>query len=662
MSKTTLFSDPQELPCANIRWCEGHPTAVEYDDVYGSTDDAIAEKTHVFLAPNNLSQRFSQLSDQAHFSILELGFGGGLNFLLTWQLWRQQRTSSQSSGRLIYTSIEGYPMSMADLQRWQQWPALADLASQLQAQYPLPIKGFHVLHFGDVTLNLVLGPVDEAIKQIQGQADAIYLDGFNPANNAAMWQPAVLQNIARLSRAGTSLGTYSAARVVKDHLVEAGFVVSTQSGYGKKRHQLSGHYVPASSDSSPKQVYQAPWHRPQVEVSKASHIAVIGAGISGCSTALALQQRGYQVQLIEAKSQVADGASGNRQGMLYAKLPDNVTVAGQLHQQGLQYSMGCLVEGLDKLHWQACGLLQLAQSEAELAQMQRLVERQFPAQWLTAVTAEQATAQAGQQLNEGGLLYHQAGWASPPVWCRSLSQQLELAPWLNTTLTALEPSQDQWQLQLQGAHAGAYTFDAVVLCNATAAKQWLPDLALPLKSVRGQVTYLQGANAPLKVVCGEGYVTPAKGESMAVGASYNLHSDNPALAEQDHQGNLGRLHQLLPGSTVASEHICGGRVGFRATTPDYLPMVGQLADAQKLLHHFAHLRKDKNYRFTEAMPWLTGLYINAGHGSKGLITAPLCAQLLAAQMAGEVLPVGRSIAQALHPNRFFLRDMMRRKR
>ena len=103
-------------------------------------------------------------------------------------------------------------------------------------------------------------------------------------------------------------------------------------------------------------------------------------------------------------------------------------------------------------------------------------------------------------------------------------------------------------------------------------------------------------------------------------------------------------------------------MGYRATTPDYLPMVGQLADAQKLLHHFAHLRKDKNYRFTEAMPWLTGLYINAGHGSKGLITAPLCAQLLAAQMAGEVLPVGRSIAQALHPNRFFLRDMMRRKR
>ncbi|MDP6191048.1 MAG: FAD-dependent oxidoreductase, partial [Gammaproteobacteria bacterium] len=150
--------------------------------------------------------------------------------------------------------------------------------------------------------------------------------------------------------------------------------------------------------------------------------------------------------------------------------------------------------------------------------------------------------------------------------------------------------------------------------------------------------------------------------SMAVGASYNLTGSSPELDVQDHLGNLQRLQRLMPASTLTTRHIQGGRVGFRATTPDYLPMVGQLADGDALLTRFAHLRKDKNYRFTESMPWLSGLYINAGHGSKGLITAPLAAELLAAQISGEVLPMSRHVAAALEPNRFFLRDMMRRKR
>ena len=149
---------------------------------------------------------------------------------------------------------------------------------------------------------------------------------------------------------------------------------------------------------------------------------------------------------------------------------------------------------------------------------------------------------------------------------------------------------------------------------------------------------------------------------MAVGASYNLGSENTDLDPMDHAGNIQRLQQLLPDTDRTTEHVVGGRVGFRATTPDYLPMVGQLADAQGMLQRFAHLRKDKNYRFSEPMPWQTGLYINAGHGSKGLITAPLCSQMLAAQISGEVLPLGKYVAQALSPSRFFLRDMMRSKR
>ena len=669
MPKQTLFSDPQLLPCANLSWCDGNAMAVDFDDVYGSTDDAVAEKNHVFLAPNKLAQRFLDLPANAHFSLLELGFGGALNFLLTWQLWLQQRQTQTTPARLVYTSIEAYPMTLADLQRWQQWPQLRDLAKQLQAQYPLPIKGFHQLHFGEVTLNLILAPVEEALPQVQGRVDAIYLDGFNPAQNPAMWQPAVMQMLASLSHRHTTLASYSAAKSARDPLTVAGFAVVTASGFDKKRHQLSGvlrdaPIAPAkNANRQPsKATYTPPWQRSAPPLAPGAKVAVIGAGISGCSTALALQQRGYQVQLIERADAVAQGASGNKQGMLYAKLPDSAIVSGQLHQQGLQHSMRKLGNSLSADYWQATGLLQLAQDDTELKQMQRLINREFPAQWLSLVSPEQASGFTQQAVTAGGLNYAEAGWVNPPAWCRSIVSQLQKPPWLQTRLVALQAHQQQWQLALAGDYAGSYVFDAVVLCNASDASHYVAGFGLPLKPIRGQVSYVKDTFAPAKVVCGDGYVTPAQDGTMAVGASYNLASEDTQLRQQDHLDNLQRLRQLLPGSKVSEADICGGRVGFRATTPDYLPMLGQLADSQQMLHSFAHLRKDKNYRFKQDMPWLPGLYINAGHGSKGLITAPLCAELLAAQIAGEVLPVSCHVAAALEPNRFFLRDMMRRKR
>jgi tRNA 5-methylaminomethyl-2-thiouridine biosynthesis bifunctional protein len=80
-----------------------------------------------------------------------------------------------------------------------------------------------------------------------------------------------------------------------------------------------------------------------------------------------------------------------------------------------------------------------------------------------------------------------------------------------------------------------------------------------------------------------------------------------------------------------------------------------------LQQRFDKLSQDANYRFTVATHHWPGLYINAGHGSKGLVTCPLAAELLASLMSGEPLPVSRSVADALNPARFIIRNLIRRK-
>jgi tRNA 5-methylaminomethyl-2-thiouridine biosynthesis bifunctional protein len=96
--------------------------------------------------------------------------------------------------------------------------------------------------------------------------------------------------------------------------------------------------------------------------------------------------------------------------------------------------------------------------------------------------------------------------------------------------------------------------------------------------------------------------------------------------------------------------------------PDYLPLVGPVADDEAMLERFAPLRK--NARAPVHLPgrYHTGLYINIGHGSRGLAYTPLCAELLAAQINNEVLPLPRDLTNALNPARFLIRDLVKNKR
>ena len=586
--------------------------------------DAGVKKTDLYL-----DQRLAHLralyageelqlnSTKQTLHILDHKFADGLDFLLTWQWWNQQKQSSQHScepsAQLIYVAISEHPAPLDTLESiYSRFPQLKHQSQQLLKQYPHTVQGFHQLDFGDLQLILIQASAEQALAHINYDFDAD----------------------------------------INDVKIEPGPLPSISAAY------------------------QPPWQRSykgmQVNVKQAGRatekkkttVAIVGAGISGVASAYSLAKKGFAVTLIEQGPNMASGASGNRQGMLYAKLPDNATIAGQFHQQGLQHSMGLLKRTLDTDYWQACGLLQLATTPKQGVQMQRVMQRRYPPSWLQWLEQSQAEQLARQPLSAGGLYFPSSGWVSPAHWCQALYQQSGAALQLNTQVSALHATQDQrWQLELCGQHSGLVDFDAVVIANANDAASLLPQHSIPLKSIRGQVSYVASKQSPALVVCGEGYVTPAQNGVFAAGASYNLHTNDTDLTQQDHLDNLGRLTEVLPQHAgLDLTAVEGGRVGFRCVTPDYLPMVGQLADESLVLERFAKLRQDSNYKFCEEMPYLKGLYINVGHGSKGLISAPLSAEILASQMANHALPVAQCVAWGIDPNRFIIRDLIRRKR
>jgi tRNA 5-methylaminomethyl-2-thiouridine biosynthesis bifunctional protein len=228
---------------ANIEWRQHLtsqlPYSLDFNDVYFNTDNGLAETEHVFITHNHLQQRFSN-HNLTNFTIIETGFGTGLNFLVVSALWLKL---APKSATLHYIGIEKVPLSLADLTRAQAlWPQFTAVSQALITQYATLKTGMN--HFsiaaGLIHIDLQVDDIVLALPQLSKVADAWLLDGFAPAKNAAMWSNGVFAQMARLSRTNTTFATFTSTGYVKRGLQAAGFKVTKHKGFGKKREMLSG--------------------------------------------------------------------------------------------------------------------------------------------------------------------------------------------------------------------------------------------------------------------------------------------------------------------------------------------------------------------------------------------------------------------------------------
>ena len=215
---------------ARIEWSDtGVPVSTRFDDPYFSLQDGLAEARHVFLAGNRLPARFAP-----GFHIGELGFGTGLNLLAAWAAWE----GAGQSGPLRFTSFEAFPMAPEDaLRALSAFPETAPFAEDTADLLADPARP---LIRADIEMRLIVGDARDTLPAWGGRADAWFLDGFAPAKNPELWGADLLAEVARHTAPGGSFATYTAAGDVRRALVAAGFDVTRQPGYGRKRHMTTG--------------------------------------------------------------------------------------------------------------------------------------------------------------------------------------------------------------------------------------------------------------------------------------------------------------------------------------------------------------------------------------------------------------------------------------
>lgn len=486
------------------------------------------------------------------------------------------------------------------------------------------LPGFHRIPQDDARLSLTLlaAPLDAALAQLGAQPDYVRLDGVQGAGFA--------RPLARIVAAGAQLEAEGLDAEQRASLQAQGFVFD-----GETSHAVFASRKP----------------RLPMPLAPERRAIVVGAGLAGSAACASLCARGWQVTLVERHPAPAMEASGNLAGIFMPLLsrddniPTRLTRAAYLYALRAWRRLGGIGEAIEG---QACGVLQLARDPRH-AEVSRAIaqEAHYPPEFARWLDRGEAEALLGLPAPDGGWLFPQGGWARPGSVCTTMLDACgdRLVRRFGVGTIALEREGEEWLVRGEDGTVVARA-PTVVLANGAGARSLAQSRDLPLAALRGQVSHLASDSMPALplVLCREAYLTPAAGGITCAGATYDLDAD-PQLRASSHLENIERLRGLVSDLAAAEGAPLAGRVGFRCVAPDRLPLVGRLPD-------FAAAGATERLRDVPRHP---GLHALLGYASRGLIWAPLAAELLAAQLEGEPLPLETALVDALDPARFVLR-------
>ena len=623
---------------------------------------------------------------QNAWRVLETNFAIGLNFLATWALWRADPhrprmlhyvaiSATAPDPQTVKTAASGESAATAS----SEIPAIlelsrpADLASLLTAQCLGLLPGFHRLTFeqGRVLLTLCIGDLKPMLREQRFSADSVFLmptkySARSPHDNASDdWDAWTAKALARCCRRGTRVAASPIIPPLAKALAQSGFEPSKSPHSNQIAADYSGVYNPRWEPKSKRHPVAA--HAPQPQ-----SCVVIGAGLAGASVAQALARRGWQVTVLEAAGAAAVGASGVPVGLMAPHVSADDSPRSRLSRAGirltLQQARAVLAPGQD---WDATGMLE-RRTEGSL---------RLPSFWLPHGLAWSAPAAPGWHHTAWGdglhdssaALWHARGaWIKPAALIKAWLTEPGVTFQPNAKVATLRRDGDAWTVLASDGQVLA-SANIAVIAGAGGSAALVADLyRLPaVQPVCGQVSWAiqrpdENAWLPPFPVNGVGSLVAhvpvgdllpglaPQSRAWFTGATYEAnpgadpHGDSPEFAVKtggkpaewiaaQHSANFARLASLLPATAQAlADSFANGSVrswrGTRHVTADRLPIVGPLVGPLA----------------AEASPTL---WISTGLGSRGLSLCVLCAELLAARLCGEPLPIEATLADKVSSSR-----------
>ena len=694
------------MKSARVVFKDGIPFSPEFDDIYFNADDPIGQSEYVF------NSVFDEIwNKKSEFNILETGFGAGLNFLCAFKRFKN------SDKFLNFVSIEKTPIDRDDLAKiYANFSELADVSRELLDAYPPLIRGFHRLNLApNVTLTLCFGDVDEVLDELSFIADAVFMDGFAPAKNEAMWSELVCGKIANLCVLGATVCTYSASGALKRALQNSGFEVNLLKGYGKKREMLRAKFT------GERQAENEIWFSrfdPAATIAPKTAL-IIGGGVAGCVCAFKLRQCGLDVTIAEKRSDIALNGSGNHCGILMPLITKPTVNLGRIHMNAFLQAARFYGQNLGVHEIEFCGATDYAYEQKTL---ERFYEwREFDADNGVFELKFDSEPYASAFIFNGAK-------ARPRKMCKAASAGIKTL--LNCEFTGFE-TLEGGAVRAHFKDGQSIDVDVLVLAIGSESMELFADYDIRLSSVRGQVTHIAPAVWMPAPFSAKGYVCPPAEGVQVIGATYDRNLFLDESRSSDDEKNLADVAEFLDGKFAKNEwlnlngarelnltigpdgdaentdrlevnkggvnlskimdlrtktagnpvqaqdasnltapenlsndtiktpqnvRIIGSKVGYRSYSGDRFPLIGRLYDENFYKDSYKSLlwTKGKSNPHPKYVP---NVYASTAHGSRGLCTAVLGAELICDLIFDRPLCIEKSLFGELHLARFLVRKL-----
>lgn len=202
----------------------------EWNEQYHSKHGAVQEARHVFLEMG-LHYLVQQQPDITEISILEIGFGTGLNAFLS------LLEAEKIHRKLWYTGVEAYPITEAELSHLN-YAVTCDAADRTAAFQKLHSISWEKA--SDITNNFNLTKQQKKFSEIEDENcyDLIYFDAFGARVQPELWTEEIFQKMYKALRSKGVLVTYAAKGSVRRAMISSGFLVEKLPGPPGKREML----------------------------------------------------------------------------------------------------------------------------------------------------------------------------------------------------------------------------------------------------------------------------------------------------------------------------------------------------------------------------------------------------------------------------------------
>ena len=684
----------------------GIPFSPEFDDIYFNADDPIGQSEYVF------NSVFDEIwNKKSEFNVLETGFGAGLNFLCAFKRFKN------TDKFLNFVSIEKTPISKNDLAKiYANFSELANVSGELLEAYPPPIRGFHRLNLApNVTLTLCFGDVAEVLDELSFNADAVFMDGFAPAKNEAMWSELVCAKIANLCALGASVCTYSASGALKRALQNSGFEVNLLKGYGKKREMLRAKFT--GERQAENEIWFSRFDPAARIVPKTA--LVIGGGVAGCVCAFKLREQGLKVTIAEKRGDIALNGSGNHCGILMPLITKPTVNLGRMHMNAFLQAARFYGQNLGAREIEFCGA-------TDYAYEQKTLERFY--EWHEFDSDNGVFELKFDNEPYASAFIFSGAKARPRKMCKAASAGIKTL--LNCEFAGFE-TLEGGAVRAHFKDGQSIDADVLVLAIGSESMELFADYDIRLSSVRGQVTHIAPAILTSTPFSAKGYVCPPAQGVQVIGATYDRNLFLDESRSSDDEKNLADVAEFLDGKFTKSERlnlsgeqdlnlttdpdgaaenlnrleasrndinlskntdlraktagnpvqardasnltvpekssniaakipqnvrIIGSKVGYRSYSGDRFPLIGRLYDEDFYKDSYKSLlwTKSKSNPHPKYVP---NVYVSTAHGSRGLCTAVLGAELICDLVFDRPLCIEKSLFDELHLARFLVRKL-----